>query len=104
MSRINITKFQLLIFSAIFLLSLFTTIAFYPALSNDFVLWDTYNYVIGNPYIRSLTWENLIWMFTSFHMSNWQPLTFLSYSVDYALFGLNPWDFTLSILFYTFLT
>ena len=29
-------------------------------------------------------------MFTTFHASNWHPLTWLSHAIDYAIWGLNP--------------
>jgi hypothetical protein len=74
----------------IFVLSA-TFIAYYPALNNDFQVWDTQRYVIDNPNIKALTWENIRWMFTSFHVANWHPLTWLSHALDYALFGLDPW-------------
>ncbi|RKZ76303.1 MAG: hypothetical protein DRR19_28730 [Candidatus Parabeggiatoa sp. nov. 1] len=75
----------------IFLLTSITFLAYYPALNNGFQTWDTRSYVIDNPNIKALTWENIQWMFTSFHMSNWHPLTWLSHAIDYAWFGLNPW-------------
>jgi protein O-mannosyl-transferase len=75
----------------IFLVTSTTFIAYYPALNNDFQTWDTRSYVIDNPNIKALTWENLQWMFTSFYRSNWHPLTWLSHALDYAWFGLNPW-------------
>jgi len=74
-----------LVLSAIF-------IAYHEALNNNFLtMWDTQGYVINNAHIKALTWENLQWMFTSFQMENWHPLTWLSHALDYALFELEPW-------------
>ncbi|MDD2815215.1 MAG: tetratricopeptide repeat protein [Thiotrichaceae bacterium] len=71
---------------------------YYPTLNHEFLTWDTRLYVIDSPMIRSLAWENLWQMLTSLYMSNWHPLTWLSYAVDYALYGLNPWGFHLTNL------
>ncbi len=80
-------KFLIIIFcvlSAIF-------IAYHDALNNGFLtMWDTQAYVINNANIKALNWDNIQWMFTSFYMSNWHPLTWLSHALDYAWFGLEP--------------
>ncbi|MCK5717553.1 MAG: hypothetical protein KAH77_08690 [Thiomargarita sp.] len=65
-------------------------LAYYDALNNQFI-WDTQGYVVDNAHIRAFNGENLYWMFSQFYGGNWHPLTWLSHSLDYALFGLNPW-------------
>lgn len=69
-----------------------------PSLEYEFLSWDTYDYLQHTQMIRALTWQNLIAMFTSLSMFNWHPLTWLSYTIDYTLYGLNPWGFHLSNL------
>ena len=64
-------------------------IVYLPALQCDFVNWDDDRYVYENEHIRSLDYKFLKWSF-GFHISNWHPLTLISHSVDYALWGLNP--------------
>ena len=85
-------------------LAIFT--AYHNALNNGFVAsWDTGFYVIGNPNIKALNWENIQWMFTNFYMANWHPLTWLSHALDYAWFGLEPWGHHLvSIIIHGFNT
>ncbi len=61
---------------------------FIPALGAGFVNWDDPAYVYQNPHIRSL---DLHWAFTAVVASNYHPLTLLSHTLDYALFGLDPW-------------
>jgi protein O-mannosyl-transferase len=79
-------------FLIIFLVLSAVFIAYRNALNNGFLTtWDTQGYVINNPHIKALSWENIQWMFTSFHMENWHPLTWLSHALDYALFELEPW-------------
>jgi hypothetical protein len=72
------------------LVALFTLLLYLPALQNEFVNLDDPLYVTENPHIRSLNLESFKWMFTSFHASNWHPLTWLSHALDYALWGMNP--------------
>lgn len=63
---------------------------FSGALDNKFVMWDDSAFVYKNPFITSLSLENLWIMATTFHYSNWQPLTWLSHAIDYRLYGLHP--------------
>jgi hypothetical protein len=39
---------------------------------------------------RGLNSDDLKWAFTTSHAGYWQPLTWLSFVMDYQLFGLNP--------------
>jgi tetratricopeptide (TPR) repeat protein len=66
--------------------------AFGPALSNPFVEIDDSTYITQNPRVlRGLSWEGTRWAFTTFHGSNWHPLTWLSLQADVTLFGSGPW-------------
>ena len=67
-----------------------TILVYIPALNNDFVNWDDNKYVYQNKNIHFFNLQSLYWMLTSFHASNWHPLTWLSHALDYALWGLNP--------------
>lgn len=69
---------------------------YYPSLNSEFLTWDTHLYVIETKMIRSLAWENLWQMLTSLQVANWHPLTWFSYAIDYAIYGLNPWGFHLT--------
>ena len=87
------------VFFALFAIILATFLAYQDSLYNDFLTaWDTESYVTKNLHIQSFSWENIQWMFTSFYMSNWHPLTWLSHALDYALFGSNPWGHHLTNL------
>jgi tetratricopeptide (TPR) repeat protein len=72
------------------LVALLTVLVYLPVLGNGFVNWDDPEYVYENEHIRSLGKESLRWMFTTYHASNWHPLTWLSHGIDYAMWGLNP--------------
>jgi protein O-mannosyl-transferase len=66
-------------------------LAFLPALGNAFQSYDDSVYVTENPHVSSgLTWANTAWAFTSFHASNWHPLSWLSHQLDSTLFGSRP--------------
>lgn len=62
-------------------------IIYIPALGNGFVNWDDPAYVYENLHIRSL---DVRWLLTGVVGSNYHPLTMLSHTIDYALFGLRP--------------
>jgi len=59
--------------------------------SFDYVYFDDAEYVLENSAVRAgLTPDGVKWAFTSFHMSNWHPLTWLSHMLDVSLFGIDP--------------
>ena len=68
-----------------------TFAVYLAALQNDFIAaGDDSEYVLNNPYIRSINLAFLRWAFFDFHASNWHPLTWISHAVDYALWGPDP--------------
>ena len=46
--------------------------------------------VVTNPHFRGLGWPQLRWMFTTFHMGHFQPLSWLTFALDYWLWETNP--------------
>ena len=71
------------------LIFILTIRTFLPTLKNGFV-WDDIQYITENQRIRSLDFNTLAAMGTTFQQSNWHPLTWISHAVDYALWGLDP--------------
>lgn len=69
------------------LVAVLTFAAFAPALQNEFVNWDDQINFVQNSHYRSLTLENLSWMFTTFHLGPYQPLSWVSLAVDCVLWG-----------------
>ena len=56
-----------------------------------YVAYDDDQYVYKNPWVQAgLTAYNIGWAFTTFFYSNWHPLTWISYMLDFSLFGSNP--------------
>src|SRR5215813_12878864 len=75
-----------------------TVATFYPALQNRFVNWDDYRNIVENPHFRGLGWTNLVWMFTTFHVGHYQPLSWVTLGLDYVLWGMNPFGYHLTSL------
>jgi len=58
--------------------------------NHGFLNFDDPLYITENPHVNSgVSFENIRWAFTSFHASNWHPLTWLSHMADCRLFGLE---------------
>ncbi len=70
-----------------------TWAVFAPALSAGFLLWDDAANLLDNTRWRGLGAEQLRWMFTTFHMGPYQPLAWLSYALDWELWGLDAQAF-----------
>ncbi len=75
-----------------------TVLAFLPVLRNGFVDLDDYQNLTLNTWIRGFGAANLRWMLTTFHLGHWQPLTWLSFALDYQLWGLDARGFHLTSL------
>ena len=79
--------------------ALLTFLVYCPALLNGFVNWDDDLYVYGNPNILSLKPPFFVWAFTDLSAGFWHPLTWISFAVDYAVWGLNPLGYHLTAIF-----
>jgi LPXTG-motif cell wall-anchored protein len=58
--------------------------------------WDDRTYVLENPVVMGLGWREVRAAFEGFYFGNYAPLHLLSYSVDRALWGLEPAGFLLT--------
>ena len=72
---------------AIFLI---TAVAFLPTLSNGWVTWDDDKNFLENPHFRGLGAEQLAWMWSTFHLGHYVPLSWMSLGFDYELWGMVP--------------
>ncbi len=67
----------------------------------EFLSYDDSEYVTANPRVQQgLTWSNVAWAFTTTSVSNWHPLTWLSYMLDYELSGGRPGWFHFTNVFF----
>lgn len=68
-----------------------TLAIFLPSVRNGWVNWDDADNFLGNPHFRGLGWANLRWILTgSVQDAHWIPVTWLTLSIDYVLWGMNP--------------
>src|SRR3569623_629674 len=74
---------------------LITALAFARGLFNGFV-WDDKPLILQTFGFRALSPRNLRWMLTTRHVDNFCPLAWLSYGLDYKIWGLNPFGFHLT--------
>lgn len=65
-------------------------VPFLPAITAGFSNFDDPGVITENPGFRGLSADHLRWMFTTTQMGHYQPLTWLSYALEYAAWGLAP--------------
>jgi Flp pilus assembly protein TadD len=82
------------------LIALLSVVVFLPVLKNGFVSWDDYDVLLENRRYQGLGWTQLRWMFTTFHMSLYRPLTWVTLGLDYLLWGMNPLGYHVSSLIF----
>ncbi|MBM3220949.1 MAG: tetratricopeptide repeat protein [Candidatus Rokubacteria bacterium] len=87
---------RLLVCGIPLLLVVLTAVTFWPSLANDFVEWDDHVNVLKNPSFRGLGWTQLRWDFTNLLMGHYIPITWLSFSLDYTLWGMRPFGYHLT--------
>ena len=79
-----------------FALATVTLLVFSPVLRNGFVDWDDYINLVGNPHYRGLGWSQIRWMFGSTLMGHYIPITWLTFGLDYTLWGMTPGGYHLT--------
>ncbi|HVP11830.1 MAG TPA: hypothetical protein VMV94_11655 [Phycisphaerae bacterium] len=72
------------------LVAIVTFAAFWPVLGAEFVNYDDDKLYVDNPNYRGFDAGHLRWMFTTMYMGHYQPLTWLSAAMDYAISGKEP--------------
>ena len=83
------------------LIAVATFLAFLPVLRNGFVDFDDPVLLLNNPFYRGLGWTQLKWMFgaAAASLSNhYIPLTWLTFGLDYVLWGMAPFGYHLTTL------
>jgi len=64
-----------------------TLVVYWPVQSFDFVNFDDPIYITRNSAIQNgVTWQGILWAFSTFHAANWHPLTWLSHMIDFSLY------------------
>ncbi|MBI5883054.1 MAG: tetratricopeptide repeat protein [Elusimicrobia bacterium] len=75
-----------------------TFLTFIPALESLFVNWDDTANFLENPDFKNAGLGELRWMFSTFHLAHYQPVTWLTWGLDKALWGTNPFGYHLTNL------
>ena len=73
------------------LVALGAALPFLNGLGNDFLTWDDTIIILGQPFLRELSLENLQHIFSPFPArEEWLPLRDLTLAANFALFGAQP--------------
>lgn len=67
-----------------------TLVVCWPVVDNAFVNWGDERELVQNAGWKGFSPAHLGWMFTRIHMGHYQPLTWLTFALDYRLHGLDP--------------
>ncbi len=96
-----VSKNKQIIMICIFL-TVATLMVFWRVNHCDFTNYDDPYYVTKNEHVQSgITMEGIQWAFTTVHVENWHPLTWISHMLDVHLFGLQPqWHHLTNLLFH----
>lgn len=75
-------------------------LAFWPTLDNGLVDIDDLALLVEETRYRGLNAENIAWMFRATNLGHWQPLTWLSYAIDWEMAGgsEDPRDFQRAVV------
>lgn len=73
-----------------------TLLAYLPSLSNGFVDWDDEKYLLASREHLGFGLAQLKWMATTTFAGNYMPLSWLSFALDYRLWGPQAWAFHLT--------
>jgi tetratricopeptide (TPR) repeat protein len=71
-------------------LAVMTFAIYAQVMGHQFITLDDPTYIQENPMVnRGVTLAGLAWAFSTFHATNWHPLTWISHMIDCQLFGTN---------------
>lgn len=65
-------------------------LAYLPSLANGFVDFDDPFYIVNNPFVHNLSWDNLKAIWTNDSGRPYYPLVFTVYALVYSLRGAEP--------------
>jgi tetratricopeptide (TPR) repeat protein len=95
-TNISQSKKKLIIY---IILTVVTLAAYWQVHGFDFVNFDDQSYVTENSHVQSgLTLNGIRWAFSTRDADLWNPLVWLSFMLDYKLYGLNAGSYHLTNL------
>ncbi len=90
-SNVSVNDQKKWIWIALAIVSLTTFVIYYNALSYGFLItWDDAAYITTNSAIRDLHRANIQSFFTEYFVWNYQPITILTYALEYKAAGNSP--------------
>ena len=76
-----------------------TLLVFGQVRNYEFFSWDDLGYVRDNPAIQAgLSCKSVVWAFSTTRVGLWLPVTWLSFMLDFELYGLNAGGYHLTNL------
>ncbi|HMW01471.1 MAG TPA: hypothetical protein PKE58_15135 [Acidobacteriota bacterium] len=75
------------------ILGVVTLLAFGASRSYDYLEYDARPYLFQDYAIRTLAWDNIVYVFQSYAFVMYHPLQRLSYMLDWAMWGDIPEGF-----------
>src|SRR5579862_5405959 len=69
---------------------------FAPALRAGFVAWDDPSNLVENPNYRGFSLAHVRWMFTTLLAGHYQPLSWMTFALDYTVWGMQPQGYHLT--------
>ena len=86
-------------------LTLATLAVYWQASRFDFINFDDPVYIMESSYVKSgTTLEGIRWAFMTKHTGLWYPLVWLSFMVDYQIYGLHPGGYHVTNLIFHMLS
>src|SRR2546423_2710884 len=79
-------------------LVLAVVIVFVHGLYNEFVEWDDPINLVNNKQFRGLGWPQIRWMLSATLMGHYIPVTWLTFGLDYVMWGMEPSGYHLTNL------
>ena len=88
--------FTLLLRRAPYAILILTALLYSKAVFNDFNNFDDDAFILNNPLVKDLSWKGIVAIFSNFNNGKYQPLTTLSFAIEYHFFGFKPLVFHLT--------
>ncbi len=73
-----------------------TFIVFAPSIKGIFLHWDDDTYILNNQSLTSLSLNNIKTIFFSYYYGLYNPITNLTWAIEYSVVELNPWLYHLN--------
>lgn len=84
-----IERGRLRLAGAVIVVALGTFVSFVSVIYHDWTNWDDTELLLKDSRWHGFTCANLAWMWSANRLGHYQPLTWMSYALDYELWGVN---------------